>query len=270
MSPPRLPEPHHVERWTIGPGSADALGRASPGALFGALQDIAGAHADALGLGMDALAADGRAWVLTRLRLCVERWPQEGEALRLRTWPTSFGRAIATRDFLVEAASGAAIAVASSSWAVFDLAARAAVRLPADWVTRLPAGEPAPLVPLERRLGLGDAPPERAAALTVRRADVDRVGHLNHVRAIELVLEGTPEAVWAGARLAELDIAFRREARAGETLVSEGAEIAPDTAGRRGVEHRLRRGDDVLVEARTRWDGGAPPQPEADEMAAPA
>lgn len=265
MSPPtRLPEPHHVEPWTIGPGSADALGRASPGALFGALQDAAGAHADALGLGMDVLAAEGRAWVLTRLRLCVERWPQAGETLRLRTWPTSFGRAIATRDFLVEAESGAAIAVASSAWAVFDLEARAAVRLPADWVTRLPAGEPPPLVELDRRLGLGEAPPERAAALTVRRADVDRVGHLNHVRAIELVLEGTPEAVWTGARLAELDIAFRREARAGEALVSEGAELGPDTEGRRRVEHRLRRGEDVLVEARTRWIEAPTPARPAD------
>jgi len=237
----------HVERYRVRVFQCDERRRLGVGGLFGLLQDAAGVHAAALGAGMDLLLERGLAWMLHRVAFEVEAWPEEGAELELHTWPTGFPRAFATRDF--ELRQGArALARASSAWVVVSLAERKAIRVP-DWLRELVPSEGGALVPIDSRRVAKLEQAELERRFLVRRADLDRVGHVNNARYAEWVAESVPDACWSARELVAMDIMFRAEALYGDAVRSEAA------SDEDGFAHRLvREGDGaVLVDARTRW-----------------
>ena len=102
-----------------------------------------------------------------------------------------------------------------------------------------------------RALALG-APPEapatveHSASFTVRRSDLDREGHANNVR----FLEWTLEALATEDGLRTIDMLYRSEAVAGDTVLSEAGPLV-------GTErsHRLSSKSDgrTLALSRTVW-----------------
>src|SRR5512147_1202378 len=98
----------------------DAFGTLAVPALAGYLQEIAGAHATELGVGLEALRARGLTWVLARLRLEIARLPRLGETIEIATWPSGIERVAARREFLVRGADGEVHAKATSVWYVVD------------------------------------------------------------------------------------------------------------------------------------------------------
>ncbi|HEX9106088.1 MAG TPA: acyl-ACP thioesterase domain-containing protein, partial [Longimicrobiales bacterium] len=93
-------------------------------ALMGYLEDAAGAHAAAFGVGVRELQPRGFAWVLSRYHLRLLRVPLLGESLEVSTWPSGRTAVFATRDFEVRDAGGSVVALATTSWAVIDLASK--------------------------------------------------------------------------------------------------------------------------------------------------
>ena len=230
--------------------------RLRPTALIDLLQEEAGHQARGFGLETFSLPGRGDAgpslgtWVLSRLAFRVDRWPTALEPLTLTTWPSRYDGLRAGRDFALADADGVGIAVATSEWFVLDLARRRPARLP----ERVRRFGPPPDQP--RALVVGDAPepPERVAsraAFTVRRSDLDRVGHANNARFAEWALEAVGD-LWDTHTLHAFDVAFRREAVGGDAVVSDVS--APDAAdGGLVLAHRIRRGDATLALARSRW-----------------
>jgi acyl-ACP thioesterase len=109
---------------------------------------------------------------------------------------------------------------------VVDLGERRAVRLdPA--LRALPVGErAAPLPPPTPRPRLESSDEERR--FRVRRSDIDSVGHVNHVRYVDWVVECVPDSVWDGCRIAGLEIVFSREVRRGQEVVSRARRLPGD------------------------------------------
>lgn len=107
---------------------AEGRGAAAMARLF---EQAAGPHAAALGAGMDALRANGQAWMLVQLGIAVRRWPQGGERVEVVTWPSRrTAGARAWREFEVVSAEGELLAEAASVWLIVDLKSRRPVRLP--------------------------------------------------------------------------------------------------------------------------------------------
>lgn len=229
----------------------DSDGRLAPRALCAFLQEAAGRDAAQRGVGMAELMARGLAWVLQRLVVVVDEWPEEGSIVTVSTWPTRFGGATAERGFTVEDGNGRPLTRAASRWAVADLAARRAVRLP-EFMRRLPTGGIPPVLELppfparEANLAvLGER------TLVVRRADLDRVGHANNTRYVEWGLEAVPDE-WSKTRvLSGFDIVYRREALYGDTL--ETGALTTDDGLRLSHELRLLPSQEPLAELVTRW-----------------
>ena len=202
---------------------------------------------------MGSLLEQGLAWMLQRLVVEVENWPVEQDEIVVATWPTRFGGAAAERSFAVTDAAGRDLARASSRWAVVDLRARRAVRLP-DFIRRLPVAEPADVdsggsVPEIPR----GTPVLGEVRVQVRRADLDVVGHANNTRYVEWALEAVPDDWASEQELAAFDVAFRREARRADSLVSRAA-LLDD--GRLGHELMLANAADapeVLARLESRW-----------------
>lgn len=162
-------------------------------------------------------------WVLTRLRVKMERYPKWEDAVAVTTFPRGGRRIVAWRDFALSASDGSPLGLATSEWMMIDLSTRKIAPIPGFVLAAADGGA---------ACVLGDAPftaklrfpaPESGAArfggeYKAMASHVDLNGHVNNVRYVEWLLEPT-----GNLRPAELEIAFRSETFAGETVRVETA-----------------------------------------------
>ena len=99
----------------------DLNARLRPGALLEMMQEMAGLHAERLGIGREKLLADNLVWVLTRLEVRMERWPRFGESISIETFPMPNRRWFFPRYFIFRDADGSEIGCAGSLWALLDI-----------------------------------------------------------------------------------------------------------------------------------------------------
>ncbi|RII28735.1 MAG: acyl-ACP thioesterase [Geobacter sp.] len=207
----------------------DLARKLRPTALLNYLQDAAEDHARQLGVSVGDLMKHNLTWVISRYHLRFLADSGTGSVVRIRTWPSSREGLFSCREFEVLADDGTTLALATSSWAVVDLATRRPVRL-ANHLPEYPLlsrrvidDDFSPLPPLGE--GVSEMP------FRVRRSDLDLNRHVNNVVYVEWALETIPPEVTDGFRLAELEIAFRAEALYGDQVVArcskEGDEPSP-------------------------------------------
>ncbi len=227
-------------------------GELRPSALMGYLEDAAGAHAAAYGVGVRELQARALAWVLARYHLTLQRVPSLGEALEVTTWPSGRTSVFATRDFEVRDAAGDVLARATTSWAVIDVASKRPRRMsdvvsPDFVLDRRAITDSFPALP---------APDGAARALTipVLRRDLDMNVHVNHAVYVDWALEATPPELADGGWPAAIEVAYMAEARLGDRILSTAAP-APDRNGAHVLLHRIAHADTgaELARLRTTW-----------------
>mgnify|MGYP006272419603 FL=1 len=226
-------------------------GTASVLALCDLFQDAAGHHADALGVSMQDLLDDGKAWVLAHLRLQIDRLPRWEETAVIETWPSGLERLYATREFVLRTADGAPLAVGTSGWVVIDTARRRPVRPPRALGSLETPDRPAPL-PHDT----SDLPaPERTdhkRTFGVRYHDLDLNRHVNNVRYAEWALETLPPAWHDAHRCTHLALQFRAETMVGDT-VRAVAQVETPSGVDAHVRHALHADDRTLAHATTGW-----------------
>ena len=96
------------------------------------LQEAASLNAETLAFSKSNFEAAGEniSWVLTRLKVRMERFPKWGETVSILTFPRGGRRIVAYRDFVLSGADGGEIGRATSEWMLIDLASRKVVAIP--------------------------------------------------------------------------------------------------------------------------------------------
>jgi len=219
--------------------------------LLDYLQDAAAEHATLLKIGVEDLHHRELTWVLSRLRLSVARYPGVAETVLVRTWPSTRGSLASYREFELFDAAGEIVARATTAWVVLDLVRRRPVRL----------GDLLPDYPLEPRRAIDDAfpslpgpaPTEGGVRFTVRQSDLDMNRHVNNAVYVGWALESAPPALVAGRGPVDLEVGFRAEALAGDTVLARCAPEAGAGAGR--YLHEITRPKDgkELARLRVSW-----------------
>ncbi len=225
------------------------MGRLQVPILCRLLQEVAVTHAGMLGVAVETLLERGTAWVLSRMCLSLDRWPQGGDRITIETWPEAMGKLIVERRFALATDEGDSIGTVSTWWVVLDLERRRPVRLPSEAWDRFSEYEIGPTPAKTGKLALPD-PAERELAFSVRRSDVDLSGHANNTSFVEWVIEAVPDEIWSGCDLTDLDIQFLAECHQGQTVRSRSQLV-----DRTEVRHQLVRTDDgaEVARARTVW-----------------
>lgn len=109
--------------------------------IFNYLQDSAGRHADQLGLGLKQLRESDLSWVLSRIRVKMDSFPEYGDILRITTYPSGFDRLFAYRQFILSSAKdGTVFGKAGSAWLTLNPNNYRPVS-PAKYLTGLPQWE---------------------------------------------------------------------------------------------------------------------------------
>jgi acyl-ACP thioesterase len=239
-------KPFTVRYYEVGPRRL-----VRPATLLDYLQDAAAEHATLLSIGVQLLHHRDLTWVLSRLRLTVERYAGVGETVLVRTWPSTRGNLSSNREFEVLDQAGEIVARATTAWVVLDMVRRRPVRL----------AEVLSDYPLESRRAIDDDFPPlqrpgssgREVAFTVRQSDLDMNRHVNNAVYVGWALESAPEEIAENHGPVDLEVAYRAEALAGDTVAARCVPEAGAGSGR--FLHEIIRQQDgrELARLRVRW-----------------
>ncbi len=247
-------------RYLVRPTECGASDRLAPSALLDLFQEAAGADADRLGFGLDAMRAAGRAWVLHRIAVRVTgAMPRIGEGVTVETWPAPAEGALSARHALVTADDGAPIAAITTRWLYIDAARRRPLRPTPELMAFARADLDVPLViPADAPSGPvtgPSAPIVVCVPIRVLRRDLDVMNHANNVHFAEWMMEALPDEVVARP-VVDLDLLIRAEALYGDHLIAEAAPAnGTDAATADTWAHVLHRDGDArpIATMRTRW-----------------
>ncbi|GAX73594.1 hypothetical protein CEUSTIGMA_g1045.t1 [Chlamydomonas eustigma] len=254
--------------------------RASMVTIANLLQELAGNHA----VGMWGRAEEGFAslpnapdiiFVMTRLQIRMNEYPKWGDILELQTYFTDDGRLAARRDWLIsDTASGKQIGSATSTWVNINMRTRKLTKLPEDLKIHFmrfadPQGRMSiPVEETKKKIPDLDADLQvEGPSQVARRSDMDMNSHINNVVYLGWGLESVPVDVYDGYELYEMEVDFKAECQAGDTVKSLIQPIthnsgSPEGNGASGTKHFLHmllkdgsstHASSELVRARTSW-----------------
>jgi len=225
--------------------------RIPPSVLYRCLQESAENHAVTYAFDSETLLRQGLTWVLLKIHLVVDEYPEGRQDIIVETWPSGLESRYAHRDFLVHLPGRPdPIARGASTWVLLDVARNR----PAVVANLLGEGHvvhrPRALAnPFPSITPTGDV--LRALTVPVRLSDLDINDHVNNLHYVEWIVEGVPERVWRETTPAEIQIEFKRAVRHGDTV-----RVDTFQQGDGAYTHRITAagvaGDVVL--ARTRWN----------------
>jgi len=239
--------------YTIRPHEANFLDKAMPNVLLNYLQDAAYGHANELGVSVFHLFEKGLTWVLSRYHVVVDKYPMVGEKVLVRTWVPSPPKRFYLREFEIVGESGNVLVRASSSWLLADIRTKQAVQGDVSLgefpvVPRRAVDDDFGHLPAMDGDSGGHQIEER---FCVRVGDLDLNRHVNHVVYIQWALESVPKEVLKNCRPADIEVAYRGEAKKGEIVLARTKAL--DGENRFG--HQLIRESDgkELTRLRTAW-----------------
>ena len=190
----------------------DCYDRIHPSSVLSLFQDVAGIHANELGVGFDALMAQKTIWVLTKVCYRMVGTPRRYETVRVRTWPLPPARVNFRREYVMETPDGEVLIRGSSEWVVVHSEKRRV--LPAtdlypsdDYCTDTCFQGRLAKVPLFPTEGEGHR-------LVTGFTQLDINGHINNTCYADYVMDAL--APGAGETVREMQIDYHRELRSGQ------------------------------------------------------
>lgn len=185
--------------------------------LFNYMQEAAYNHACRLGAGYEELTRQGFLWVLSRVKIQIERYPEWEEKIKLETWPKGVNRLFALRDFIFRDERNQSIALATSAWLVLD-----SDTMKLQKVQSLPFSLPDNdgRYALNEELGkldnqsIFDFEAERTAVYS----DIDVNQHVNNAKYVEWILDCFSQEAFLNKHLKSLQLNYLSQTRLGERI----------------------------------------------------
>lgn len=272
-------EEHRIRAYEVGPDQKTTIVT-----IANLLQEVAGNNGVALwgrtdeGFATDPImVAHKLIFAATRIQIQMHSYPKWGDLVEIETWFQAEGRIAANRSWTIkDVKTGRVLGNATSTWVMVNTETRKLSKIPEAMREKLEVFAPKPPrhpIPMHQtRLKLPDLPLPaeiESPVQVARRSDMDMNGHINNVTYIAWALETVPSEVFNNGHLAEVEIDFKAECHAGDTVESLGCRLPPQAAGNdthkngsAGLKllHVLQRCDDSdekrcveLVRARTSW-----------------
>ncbi len=102
----------------------DCFGKIKPSSILDLFQEVAGAHAEELGVGFEDLLKRNILWVLVKVKFEIISEIKKHQTVVVKTWPLPAGRVTLQREYLIEDGEGNVLAKGTSDWVTMDLETR--------------------------------------------------------------------------------------------------------------------------------------------------
>lgn len=184
--------------------------------LMNILQDSADSHAEVLGLGYDYCMEHGLAWVAANYHVKITRAPKIHEKIRIKTWPSEEKKLGAIRDYIITDENENTLVCASTQWILINSETKKPQILRANLPEYQVISEKADSfeytkLPLPESFNY-------SKKFTVRFDDIDVNNHVNNAVYVLWMSEAVPNDFRNTHRVAELEIAFKKEVLLGEQI----------------------------------------------------
>ncbi len=224
--------------------------RLSVPALVNYLQELAWQHSVLYKVSINELLPMGFSWVLSRMKIVVERWPKHGEIITVKTWIVNNDKYFCYRDFLVTDSQGKIIVRSSSVWGILDINRRRIVAVPPYIADKFEYTEEqkTPQFVLNFKLPIVQST-DIQSKTTVRYHDLDINNHVNNMLYFQWVVEAFEADFLKENELQEIDLAFRAESSLGDNILCLREDLQDGNFAQRLVNQDGKE----LVTAKTLW-----------------
>ena len=212
--------------------------------LLDYLQDCCTFESEDFGVGVDYLAKEQVAWILSSWEIKVYRYPQMGQHIKVSTWPYAFRGFYGYRNFCIEGEDGEIFAEANSVWVFMDTEkmrpARVSERMQEVYIPEIRDEIPGEWA--DRKISLPDEAVQKSVEkepVRVSRFYIDTNHHMNNGKYILVAEEYLPEQVFVCGLRAE----YRKAAMLGDMLypvvTMEEKQITVTLADEKGASYAI-------------------------------
>jgi acyl-ACP thioesterase len=191
----------------------DGYGRLHPAAILYLVQETAGAHCKVLGVEDEKLG--GLFWAVLRYRVEVDRLPNLGETVTVRTWPMPATKVAYPRAAEGYDAEGNRLFRLVSLWVLMDEKSRQMV-LPGRSGVDVPGTTTGQELPIPA--GLKSIPTEKITARLVTDREIDKNNHMNNTQYLDWAMFLLPREFEENHQLKAFTACYFNEARLGDEL----------------------------------------------------
>ncbi|MEG0355457.1 MAG: thioesterase [Lachnospiraceae bacterium] len=191
----------------------DRSGTMTLPAVINYFQDCSTFQSEAIGLGMEALKANHRAWVLSSWQIVVERYPTMCENIKVSTWSTGFEGLYGTRNFMMLDEQGQKAAYANSIWVYVDVQTGRPVLAKPQEMEGYEVEPPLEMEYAPRKIKR----PKMCKDLEpfpVRRYHIDTNAHVNNAIYVQMAGEFVPEE----RRFHQVRVSYKKAAVYGDII----------------------------------------------------
>ena len=190
-------------------------------AVMDYLQDCCTFQSEDMDIGVEYLAEQKQAWVLSSWEIKVRRYPVMGEKICVETWPYAFKGFYGYRNFRITNGQGEELVLANSVWVYMDMERMRPMRIPekvAD-AYRPEIGEELPGEWGARKLSV----PEDGTAMPpvpVAGFFIDTNHHMNNGRYFDWIVDTLPRDFLNQHVPVRIDLRFDKEVQYGDEAQS--------------------------------------------------
>lgn len=210
--------PLYKKQFQVDYGDSDYYKKLKLSSMFNYFQDISILHSDNIGVGIGQIQKDFNVtWVMIRIMLKIDRFPNWGEAVTVETWPIKPKRLEFERDYMIKDQQGNVLVRAISSWVIMDVDQREIRR--SDLLN-----SNIPYYPDKRALDnrLGKLKPngnlEFVYTKKIGYSDIDMNGHLNNSKYIDYITDCFSIETHEKYAIDTVQVNYIGEALAGDTI----------------------------------------------------
>lgn len=218
----------HQATFFLSAGEADAEARLSLTSLTAKIIETATEHANLLGIGNPAMQHLHAGWILSRITIGMDNYPEINSRYIIKTWILDFNRHFSTRCFSIEDSDGKIFGYARSIWLVLNYEnhtnfGTSHLALPPEAII----GKDVPLNRQEKHITII---PENATSPTNKKilrankpscdyqfkyCDLDYYRHVNTVRYVALLMNQFSLKEHDTTMIERLELSFLHEASYG-------------------------------------------------------
>lgn len=212
------------EKFKIGLKDVWAKEEVSNIAILEYLENIAAYHSDNVGYGVNTTEQTHLNWILLDWNLKVISRPKYGQVLDIHTWSRKVEKFYAYRDFEVYDQNGILCAIATSKWLLISSETGKISRVSPEMAEKYQS-ETEREVFENYKFEKIKIPEEYISETnyTVRRRDIDVIGHMHNLNYLYLAYEALPQKEYDKRPFDNVKIQYKKEIKLGEDVICKYA-----------------------------------------------
>lgn len=207
-------EYQYTKKFFIGYSDVDKKNKCKLYKIVDLLQNTATMHSKSVGYGTKVMMELKQAWLMLGWKVKVLKYPEADMDVEVRTWSRGIKGVEAKRGYEIYSENGELLAIADSTWALYDLEAQKLMRAPEEMVNAYGAIDRNPFEGEKiERLKDNDVI-ENQLEMNVGKRDIDTNNHMNNSKYMEYIIEVLPDNL----EISEFECIYRKQVVYGEKI----------------------------------------------------